>query len=131
MPSPADLIDNPEVAYDTPAALMKCSRHTPVEKRVALEQWAFTVRARVDAVSEGMMSRPKGSYARDVELLRQIEEARGLIEHAIQVPGHTLPKAENRSWTPGHKGQGADGFSSGYGGSAGPGTGPSGPERKS
>ena len=37
---------------------------------------------------------------------------------------------KNRSWTPGNKGQGGEGHSKGYGGSAGKGTGPSGPERK-
>jgi hypothetical protein len=37
-------------------------------------------------------------------------------------------KAENRSWSSGDKGQGGEGQSKGYGGSAGRGTGPSGPE---
>jgi hypothetical protein len=32
---------------------------------------------------------------------------------------------KNRSWTPGNKGQGGEGLSKGYGGSAGKGTGPS------
>ena len=47
---------------------------------------------------------------------------------------HPAPAAEqpkptrNRAWVPGHKGQGSEGFSKGYGGSAGDGTGPSGPE---
>jgi hypothetical protein len=40
-----------------------------------------------------------------------------------------LPPARNRSWDPGDKGQGAEGLSKGYGGSAGSGTGPSGPDR--
>ena len=37
---------------------------------------------------------------------------------------------KNKSWAPGDKGQGREGFSKGYGGSGGKGTGPSGPERK-
>ena len=37
-------------------------------------------------------------------------------------------KARNRSWLPGRKGQGGEGLSKGYGGSAGEGTGASGPE---
>jgi hypothetical protein len=37
-------------------------------------------------------------------------------------------KARNRSWLPGRKGQGGEGLSKGYGGSAGDGTGASGPE---
>jgi hypothetical protein len=36
--------------------------------------------------------------------------------------------AENKSWRPGQKGQGGEGMSKGYGGSAGKGTGPSGPD---
>ena len=36
--------------------------------------------------------------------------------------------APNKSWEPGNKGQGGEGLSEGYGGSAGDGTGPSGPE---
>jgi hypothetical protein len=37
---------------------------------------------------------------------------------------------KNKSWAPGDKGQGREGFSKGYGGSEGKGTPPSGPERK-
>jgi hypothetical protein len=44
-------------------------------------------------------------------------------------PSSPLPKpAKNKSWSPDRKGQGGEGFSDGYGGSAGPGTGPSGPD---
>src|SRR2546429_9971105 len=39
-------------------------------------------------------------------------------------------KKTNKSFAPGDKGQGREGFSKGYGGSEGKGTGPSGPERK-
>jgi hypothetical protein len=46
-------------------------------------------------------------------------------------PAERLPKpARKRSWSPGRKGQGGEGYSKGYGGSGGSGTGPSGPERK-
>lgn len=38
--------------------------------------------------------------------------------------------AKNRSWQPDQPGQGGEGLSEGYGGSAGVGTGPSGPEEK-
>lgn len=41
---------------------------------------------------------------------------------------HRIPPASNTSWRPGQKGQGGEGMSKGYGGSAGPGTGPSGPD---
>ncbi len=39
-----------------------------------------------------------------------------------------VPPTHNKSWRPGQKGQGGEGMSEGYGGSAGPGTGPSGPD---
>ena len=39
-----------------------------------------------------------------------------------------VPPAPNKSWEPGNKGQGGEGLSEGYGGNAGDGTGPSGPE---
>jgi hypothetical protein len=38
--------------------------------------------------------------------------------------------ATNKSWAPGDKGQGREGYSKGYGGSGGEGTGPSGPDRR-
>jgi hypothetical protein len=38
--------------------------------------------------------------------------------------------ARNKSWSPGDKGQGREGYSKGYGGSGGEGTGPSGPDRR-
>jgi hypothetical protein len=39
-------------------------------------------------------------------------------------------KPKNKSWSPGDKGQGREGYSKGYGGSGGKGTGPSGPDRQ-
>jgi hypothetical protein len=39
-------------------------------------------------------------------------------------------KATDKSWSPGDKGQGREGYSKGYGGSGGKGTGASGPQRK-
>jgi hypothetical protein len=46
-------------------------------------------------------------------------------------PPEKLPaRAPNRSWQPGRKGQGGEGFSQGYGGSGGFGTGPSGPDQR-
>jgi hypothetical protein len=38
-------------------------------------------------------------------------------------------RPKNKSWSPGDKGQGREGYSKGYGGSGGVGTGPSGPDR--
>ena len=50
---------------------------------------------------------------------------------AREAPVRSKPvksKARNRSWLSGRKGQGGEGFSEGYGGSAGDGTGASGPD---
>jgi hypothetical protein len=44
-------------------------------------------------------------------------------------PSRAPRPAPNKSWAPGRKGQGGEGFSKGYGGSRGRGTGPSGPDR--
>lgn len=41
------------------------------------------------------------------------------------------PSAQDAGWLPGRKGQGGEGLSKGYGGSEGPGTGPSGPQNES
>jgi hypothetical protein len=43
-------------------------------------------------------------------------------------PTRTRPDKSKASWVPGQKGQGGEGQSKGYGGSAGDGTGPSGPQ---
>jgi hypothetical protein len=39
-------------------------------------------------------------------------------------------RSEGKSWSPGDKGQGREGYSKGYGGSGGKGTGASGPDRR-
>jgi hypothetical protein len=39
-------------------------------------------------------------------------------------------ETRDKSWVPGQKGQGGEGFSKGYGGSGGRGTGASGPDEK-
>lgn len=56
---------------------------------------------------------------------RKLSRAKAAAPHAD--PG-TPP---NSGWDEHNAGQGGEGFSKGYGGSAGAGTGPSGPERKS
>lgn len=47
---------------------------------------------------------------------------------ALHNPFPAKLEGRNRSWQPGDKGPAREGLSSGYGGSDGPGTGPSGPE---
>jgi hypothetical protein len=55
-------------------------------------------------------------------------EARTQRPKGTTRPARRTGKAGNKSWAPGRKGQGGEGFSTGYGGSAGSGTGASGPE---
>ena len=43
-------------------------------------------------------------------------------------PAERATKADDTSWAPGQKGQGGEGYSKGYGGSSGEGTGSAGPE---
>ena len=64
---------DPESIFQAPAEVAEHVGLTRGQKIATLERWVFTVRARVDAVNEGMTSRPDGTYARDTELLREIE----------------------------------------------------------
>lgn len=66
-------VNDPEAHFKSPGELTQHGRLTRADKIAALEQWAFAVCSRVDAVNEGMTSRPDGAYARDVDLLRQIQ----------------------------------------------------------
>jgi len=68
-------VSNPEAVFDTPAALVGHIGLTRGQKNSALERWTFNVRARVDALSEGMMNHPGGTYSKDVELVRVLEKA--------------------------------------------------------
>jgi hypothetical protein len=52
------------------------------------------------------------------------EDSKRLAEHPAADPGKPRPK----SWDEHNPGHGGEGLSKGYGGSAGPGTGPSGPD---
>jgi hypothetical protein len=51
-------------------------------------------------------------------------------DHGTPNRNEKKPNSKGKSWTAGDKGQGREGFSKGYGGSGGKGTGVSGPERK-
>ena len=64
---------DPEAVFGSPSELVASVGLTRGQKISALEKWAFNVRARVDALSEGMLNHPDGAYARDVESLGQIE----------------------------------------------------------
>lgn len=64
---------DPEAAFRSPSELVASVGLTRGQKISALEKWAFNVRARVDALSEGMLNHPEGAYAKDVDLLRLIE----------------------------------------------------------
>jgi hypothetical protein len=65
---------DPEAVFELPIQVVEHVGLTRGQKIVTLEKWAFSVRARVDALSEGMMNHPNGAYTRDVELLRNIEK---------------------------------------------------------
>jgi hypothetical protein len=65
---------DPEAAFNNPSELFECVGLTRGQKISAFEKWAFAVRSRVDAQSEGMLNHPGGAYTRDVELLREIEK---------------------------------------------------------
>jgi hypothetical protein len=66
---------DPEAVFDEPIDVVEQVGLTRGQKIATLERWAFSVRARIDALSEGMMNHPDGAYIRDVELVRVIEKA--------------------------------------------------------
>lgn len=70
---------NPEAVFETPTELADVVGLTRAQRLTALDSWAFTVRARVDAVSEGMNNIPSNAYNNDVELLREIERWRDVL----------------------------------------------------
>ena len=72
MPTP---VADPEVKFISPSEIVEHATWSSPQKRKALESWLFTVRARLDAVSEGMTTHPGGTYTKDVELARAIEKA--------------------------------------------------------
>ena len=78
--------DDPESNFDSPSALAEHIGLTRGQRLAALERWTFSVRARVDAVSEGMNSHSEGNYTQDVELLRDLEK---LIEHLSHENGQS------------------------------------------
>ena len=64
---------DPDSVFETPTEVAEHIGLTRGQKIATLERWAFAIRARVDAVSEGMTSYPDGTYVRDTEFLREIE----------------------------------------------------------
>ena len=74
--------NNPETVFDTPRALADAPTLTRAEKITALKRWAFDVRERLDASSEGMVpsstiredeGKVEDVTTRDSDLLREIE----------------------------------------------------------
>ena len=65
-------LTDPEAVFCGPGELATSIALTRGQRIAALERWAFTARARVDAHNEGMVAHRDGDYARDVELVRQI-----------------------------------------------------------
>ena len=70
---PDGAMSNPEGAFKSPKELVENGALTEAQKITMLERWAFTVRSRMDALSEGMVTQREGSYSHDVELIRDIE----------------------------------------------------------
>ena len=66
---------DPEAIFELPSEVVEHVGLTRGQKIATLEKWAFCVRARVDALSEGMVNHPEGAYTRDVDMLRSIEKA--------------------------------------------------------
>ena len=66
---------DPEAVFGSPAEVVGHVGLTRGQKIATLERWGFSVRARIDALSEGMLNHPNGAYTRDVELVRTIEKA--------------------------------------------------------
>jgi hypothetical protein len=65
---------DPETIFRRPADVVERSVLTIDQKINVLEKWLFSVRARIDAVSEGMNSHNAGAYAKDVDVQREIEK---------------------------------------------------------
>ena len=72
-------LTDPEAVFEHPGEIADHVGLTRGQKIAALERWIFTVRARLDAVSEGMTSRPDGAYSADSQLAREIERTIELL----------------------------------------------------
>lgn len=75
---------NPDAGFASPDEVVENIALTAGQKIATLDRWAFTVRSRVDAMSEGMTTQPEGAYTRDVELLRQIEKCLQKLREATK-----------------------------------------------
>lgn len=73
---------DPEAVFAAPEDLATSIALTRGQRIAALDRWAFTVRARIDALSEGMTSHPEGAYDRDVELARLISRLTQALREA-------------------------------------------------
>lgn len=73
--------NDPETEFVLPEDIVNHIGMTRGQQIASLEKWAFTVQGRVDAASEGMRYDQGSEYARDVELLRRIEQCIGRLRH--------------------------------------------------
>ena len=74
-------ITDPEAGFGSPTEAVEQIGLTRGQKIATLEKWSFSVRARIDALSEGMLNHPHGEYTRDIELVRTIEKAIEELNH--------------------------------------------------
>lgn len=89
--SPKDRTDNPEAHYRDPDHLRGDPRLSSGQKRAAIEAWAFIVRSRLDAMSEGMNNVKESAYTADVALMQKLEK---LLESRCDV---RVQKAQSRN----------------------------------
>lgn len=73
-------VADPETVFAHPVEIADHVGLTRGQKIAALERWLFGVRARLDAVSEGMTSRPDGAYTADSQLSRELERTLELLK---------------------------------------------------
>lgn len=74
---------DPESVFAHPSEVAEHIALTRGQKIATLERWAFAVRARVDAMSEGMIDDTGAAYVCDVELLRRIEKTLDALRQAV------------------------------------------------
>ena len=68
----------PESVFSSPLAIVEETMLTRGEKLATLQRWQDNVLREFDATSEGMPS--NGTAPKSTEILRQIEDARQLLE---------------------------------------------------
>lgn len=83
-----DLATNdPEAVFESPENLVDHIALTRGQKLAALKKWSFAVKARLDALSEGMRAAPLETDLRDVALLQRISTSIATASAPLPTPG--------------------------------------------